>query len=207
MPKAMDFFFLSPISPPFFSIPLAPAPSGMLYYPQRAYAASDRPQGERKDGTMRRVKCEDCGKVYDFDVDDFCPRCGAFAFPKGDRIGADGTVIRVEGISESNHKGSFLHEEYHAENRHRKATGLDRGADRSRGLHWAPAQSGAKKGLSWAPGSSGPRPNTARPASQTRKSAAAPEEEIRKVIGWLVGIIVLLSFLFQFLDVMTGPGW
>ncbi len=113
----------------------------------------------------------------------------------------------MEGISESNHKGSFLHEEYHAENRHRKATGLDRGADRSRGLHWAPAQSGAKKGLSWAPGSSGPRPNTARPASQTRKSAAAPEEEIKKVIGWLVGIIVLLSFLFQFLDVMTGPGW
>ena len=26
---------------------------------------------------MRRVKCEDCGKVYDFDTDDFCPRCGA----------------------------------------------------------------------------------------------------------------------------------
>ena len=154
---------------------------------------------------MRRVKCEDCGKVYDFDVDDFCPRCGAFAFPKGDRIGADGTVIRVEGISESNHKGSFLHEEYHAENRHRKATGLDRGADRSRGLHWAPTQSSGKKGLSWAPGPSSP--NAPRPASQARKSADTPEAEIKKVIGWLVGIIVLLSFLFQFLDVMTGPGW
>lgn len=151
---------------------------------------------------MRRVKCEDCGKVYDFDADDFCPRCGAFTFPKGDRIGADGAVVRVEGISESNHKGSFLHEEYHAENRHRKATGLDRGADRSRGLHWAPTPSAGKRA-----GISPPVSSASRPAAQPRNSAAAPEAEIKKVIGWLVGIIVLLSFLFQFLDFMTGPGW
>ena len=149
---------------------------------------------------MRRVKCEDCGKVYDFDTDDFCPRCGAFAFPKGDRIGADGTVIRVEGISESNHKGSFLHEEYHAENRHRKATGLDRGADRSRSLHWAPTPSAGKRA-----GVSTPVSSAGRPAAQSRNSAA-PEAEIRKVIGWLVGIFVLMSFFFQFLDVLTGPG-
>mgnify|MGYP004658709167 FL=1 len=200
MPKAMDFFFLSPISPPFFPIPLAPAPSGMLYYPQRAYAASDRPQGERKDGTMRRVKCEDCGKVYDFDTDDFCPRCGAFAFPKGDRIGADGSVVRVEGISESNHKGSFLHEEYHAENRHRKATGLDRGADRSRGLHWAPTPSAGKRA-----GVSSPVSSASRPTAQSRNSAA-PEAEIRKVIGWLVGIIILGSFFLEFLDIMRNLG-
>ena len=139
---------------------------------------------------MRRVKCEDCGKVYDFDTDDFCPRCGAFAFPKGDRIGAD---------------GSFLHEEYHSENRHRKATGLDRGADRSRGLHWAPTQSSGKKGLSWVPGSSSP--NAPRPASQARKSADTPEAEIKKVIGWLVGIFVLGSFFLQFLDILGNAGW
>ena len=141
---------------------------------------------------MRRVKCEDCGKVYDFDTDDFCPRC-------------DGSVVRVEGISESNHKGSFLHEEYHAENRHRKATGLDRGADRSRGLHWAPTQSSGKKGLSWVPGSSSP--NAPRPASQARKSADTPEAEIKKVIGWLVGIFVLGSFFLQFLDILGNAGW
>ena len=154
---------------------------------------------------MRRVKCEDCGKVYDFDTDDFCPRCGAFAFPKGDRIGADGTVIRVEGISESNHKGSFLHEEYHSENRHRKAAGLDRGADRSRGLHWAPTPSAAKKGLSWAPGSSSPLPSAARHAAQSRNSSA-PEAEIKKVIGWLVGIVILGSFFLEFLDIMRNLG-
>lgn len=154
---------------------------------------------------MRRVKCEDCGKVYDFDTDDFCPRCGAFAFPKGDRIGADGTVIRVEGISESNHKGSFLHEEYHSENRHRKAAGLDRGADRSRGLHWAPTPSAAKKGLSWAPGSSSPLPGAGRPAAQSRNSSA-PETEIKKVIGWLVAIVILGSFFLEFLDIMRNLG-
>ena len=28
--------------------------------------------------SMRMVHCEDCGKRYDYDVDGFCPRCGAF---------------------------------------------------------------------------------------------------------------------------------
>ena len=70
-----------------------------------------------------------------------------------------------------------------------------------------PTPSAAKKGLSWAPGSSSPLPGAARSAAQSRNSAAAPETEIKKVIGWLVAIVVLLSFLFQFLDVLTGPGW
>ncbi len=30
---------------------------------------------------MRMVHCEDCGKRYDYDVDGFCPRCGAFNQP------------------------------------------------------------------------------------------------------------------------------
>ena len=39
---------------------------------------------------MRRVKCEECGKVYNFDVDDFCPRCGAFNQPpKASAINAE----------------------------------------------------------------------------------------------------------------------
>jgi hypothetical protein len=61
---------------------------------------------------MRRVKCEECGKVYNFDVDDFCPRCGAFNQPpKASAINADGSVIRLDGINEKNHAGSFVHEE------------------------------------------------------------------------------------------------
>ena len=30
---------------------------------------------------MRKVHCADCGKTYDYDVDDFCPRCGSFNPP------------------------------------------------------------------------------------------------------------------------------
>ena len=30
---------------------------------------------------MRKVHCADCGKSYDYDVDDFCPRCGSFNPP------------------------------------------------------------------------------------------------------------------------------
>lgn len=30
---------------------------------------------------MRSIRCADCGKKYDYDVDDFCPRCGSFNPP------------------------------------------------------------------------------------------------------------------------------
>lgn len=77
---------------------------------------------------MRKVRCYDCGKSYDFDVDDFCPKCGAFNQPgKSARIGADGAVVRTDGLSEKNHAGSFVHQEFHAENRVRKAVGLSKG--------------------------------------------------------------------------------
>lgn len=76
---------------------------------------------------MRNVRCHDCGKRYNFDKDDFCPKCGAFTQPPPtSRIGRDGRVVRVEGISEKNHQGSFLHAEYHDENRERKGSGLEK---------------------------------------------------------------------------------
>lgn len=78
---------------------------------------------------MRKIRCYDCGKSYDFDVDDFCPRCGAFNQPgKSARIGADGAVVRTDGLNEKNHAGSFVHQEFHAENRMRKAVGLSKDA-------------------------------------------------------------------------------
>ena len=81
---------------------------------------------------MRKVKCEECGKVYNFDVDDFCPRCGAFNQPpKASAINADGSVIRLDGINEKNHAGSFVHEELHEENRERRRMGLSKGTRRT----------------------------------------------------------------------------
>ena len=45
-------------------------------------------------------------------------------------LGADGTVVWEEGLNEKNHAGSFVHEEFHAENRVRKAVGLSKGGRR-----------------------------------------------------------------------------
>ena len=81
---------------------------------------------------MRRVQCYECGKRYDFDVDDFCPKCGAFNPPdRSSRIDADGNVVRLDGLNEANHRGSFVHAELHAENKERRTTGLSKGVKRS----------------------------------------------------------------------------
>ena len=29
---------------------------------------------------MRRIVCDECGKPYDYDRDEFCPKCGAFIY-------------------------------------------------------------------------------------------------------------------------------
>ena len=74
---------------------------------------------------MRKIQCYECGKSYDFDVDDFCPKCGAFNQPgKSAAIAADGAVVRTEGLNEKNHAGSL-------ENRVRKAVGLSKGVVRT----------------------------------------------------------------------------
>ena len=83
---------------------------------------------------MRKVHCYACGKGYDYDDDGFCPKCGAFNLPpRTNRIGADGTVIRVDGLNEQGHVNSFLHEELHAEDRKRRKLGLDQSSA------WKPA--------------------------------------------------------------------
>jgi hypothetical protein len=72
------------------------------------------------------VKCHECGKSYDYHVDDFCPRCGAFTQPPKDlQVGADGSVVRVDGLNEQHHRGSFVHRELHTEERQRRGTVLE----------------------------------------------------------------------------------
>lgn len=84
---------------------------------------------------MRKVRCYECGKTYDYDTDDFCPKCGAFNQPpKSTTIDANGAVIRVDGINERGHAGSFVHEELHEENRERKRMGPFQGAPAGRRL-------------------------------------------------------------------------
>ena len=72
---------------------------------------------------MIRMVCEECGKHYDYEIDDFCPKCGAYNQPP--RAGTP--ARRSDGVNESNHAGSFVHHEVHQERQERKAAGLDKG--------------------------------------------------------------------------------
>ncbi len=79
---------------------------------------------------MRKVRCAACGKSYDYDEDAFCPKCGAFNQPA--RGGSAMQVTRRDGLSEAGHEHSFLHEEYHEEERKRRAVDLDRKIDQTK---------------------------------------------------------------------------
>ncbi|MBU5627976.1 hydrogenase maturation nickel metallochaperone HypA [Oscillibacter sp. MSJ-2] len=70
---------------------------------------------------MREVYCEECGKRYDYDVDDFCPRCGAYNAPHRSSTSA----VRVDGLNERNHADSFVHTELHKEEKVRRRVGLE----------------------------------------------------------------------------------
>ena len=39
---------------------------------------------------MRKVTCASCGRPYDYDSDDFCPKCGSYNPPAGPRRGPPG---------------------------------------------------------------------------------------------------------------------
>lgn len=82
---------------------------------------------------MGKIRCYECGKLYDWQEDPFCPKCGAFN--RQEKSGSQRAVLR-DGLNESNHKGSFLHGELHAEDSQRRRTGLEwtgrRGAPKSR---------------------------------------------------------------------------
>lgn len=71
---------------------------------------------------MQMMVCENCRKVYDYDKDEFCTRCGAYNQPG--KAGAP--VVRVDGVNERTHSGSFAHKEVHKEKAVRRFTGMDR---------------------------------------------------------------------------------
>ena len=71
--------------------------------------------------SMTKLRCAECGRVYTYEVDDFCPRCGAYNQPP--KTGEQTT--HKDGLSESNHEGSFTHREFHQEKVERKKLRLD----------------------------------------------------------------------------------
>lgn len=131
---------------------------------------------------MRKVRCYDCGKSYNYDEDCFCPGCGAFNQPRSSlRIGADGSVVRMDGISEANHAGSFVHQEFHEEKRERRRIGLDKSVQRIQRTVSRPA-------------ASRPAPAAALQSRDRRQS----RQQGKNPIGILVWVIVLIM-LFNLL--------
>lgn len=126
---------------------------------------------------MRKVRCYECGKSYDFDVDDFCPKCGAFNQPgKSARIGADGAVIWSDGLNERNHAGSFVHQELHAENRVRKAVGLSKGVGR--------------------------RAKAPQPLSKGQGSSRKKQKSGAQYIIWIIAAIIAVNILSSILGAL-----
>lgn len=136
---------------------------------------------------MRMVKCYDCGKRYNYDEDGFCPKCGAFNQPPAiTRVGADGSIVRVDGLNETGHTGSFTHKEYHEETKERRKSGLDKGVDR---IPMQKAAGELKRAFKAAP--------TPRPAGKTL--AAGNQKQAEKGIGIVIAIIIwFLSLVFGF---------
>ena len=122
---------------------------------------------------MRRVVCEECGKVYNYEADEFCPKCGAFNQPDRQSQG----TVRVDGINENNHQGSFSHREAHQEKRTRRSAGLDRDP--------APAPRPAPPPMP-------PRQSQHPQQSQKRNNAWAGM--ITALIFWIIFMAAVLSF-------------
>ena len=130
---------------------------------------------------MRLITCEDCGKRYDFERDEFCPRCGAFNHPANRwRVDSAGNVVRVDGINEANHAGSFSHREVHTEKAQRRRIGLDHPPAAKRpASRTAPPRTGPQNG----------RQSAGRQGSSQSKSW----------VFWLIGFIVLVNFILPVL--------
>ena len=135
---------------------------------------------------MQKVRCHECGKVYNFDEDDFCvlqaPAGTLYTLDSSaGTVDASGNVVRLDGINEKNHAGSFVHEELHEENRERRRTGLSKGVRRT-----SPVQ---------------PRPAPTRPAVRTGgsgKGKASPVSWVFLLIGIMIALRILGSVLQYF---------
>ena len=131
---------------------------------------------------MRQIVCDECRKRYDYDKDEFCPRCGAFNQPvKLWTTDSQGNVRRVDGVNEQNHAGSFVHSEVHREKRVRQARGID----------WSGKAKTAPR-----------QPQPARPAVQRPNRQKKSMPEVTKIFLWIVAILIITNVIFPLLSLL-----
>ena len=122
---------------------------------------------------MRRIVCDECKRSYDFDRDEFCPKCGAFNQPvKTWTTDAQGNVRRVDGVNEANHAGSFVHSEVHREKWVRQAKGMD----------WDGRRKNARQP---------PR----RPAAPQQREKKADPMWLIKALFIIIAVVMLISWI------------
>lgn len=125
---------------------------------------------------MTKIVCEECKRAYDYEKDDFCPRCGAYNQPRR----TSSATVRQDGLNESSHAGSFAHREVHAEKAVRRAVGLDRPREAKRPARSTPA---ARQG---------------QPAAQPK--GAREKKSSTSIVAVVVWIIILIQFLRIFFN-------
>ncbi|MBD5149938.1 MAG: hydrogenase maturation nickel metallochaperone HypA [Oscillibacter sp.] len=131
---------------------------------------------------MRQIVCDECKKRYDYDKDEFCPRCGAFNQPvKLWTTDGQGNVRRVDGVNEQNHAGSFVHGEVHKEKRVRQARGMD----------WSGKTKTAPR-----------QPQPVRPAARRPKQQKKRLPEVTRIFLWIVAILIITNFILPLLSLL-----
>ena len=61
---------------------------------------------------MATIRCRSCGRIYDYNKQDMCPKCGAYTRPlHRERVDPDGTVHFVEDQSIPPRRGKVCYEE------------------------------------------------------------------------------------------------
>ena len=139
---------------------------------------------------MRRIVCEDCKRQYDYDKDEFCPRCGAFNQPvKVWGTDSQGNIRRVDGVNEQNHAASFVHSEVHAEKRERRAKGMD--PSRPARPQKPPVQRPQPAQRQQLPVRQRPQPAGASPKKDSTSTL--------KVVLWIIATVILVNFLLPLL--------
>ena len=130
---------------------------------------------------MTPVVCGDCKKRYDYEVDDFCPRCGAYNRPD-----QRSTARRVDGVNETGHAGSFVHSEVHREKEVRRKFGLDRPKSPARQAP-PPRQTPPARQTQF--------PRSGQVFQQNRQSRERRSSPAGAAIGIFIWIIVMVQFL------------
>ena len=124
---------------------------------------------------LTALSCCGCGGSVPSDAPAEIPACACYVALTFDDGPRQGTTCRLlDGLNESNHRGSFVHSELHEENKERRASGLSKGTKRS-----------SRK--------------TAQPALRQRQKQAG-SQSIGAVIKWVIFAIIGLNILSSVLS-------